>query len=276
MSEPIVTAANFAFISQLLRNHCALVLESGKEYLLRSRLTPVAQKIGVADINQLIERLRQGDDNLLLTQVVEAMVTTETSFFRDLHPFETIRKVVLPELIQRRRTLRQLNIWFAASSSGQEPYSLAMLLNENFPELSNWQINLLGTDISHEMLQRSRLARYSQLEVNRGLPAAMLQKWFRKDGDHWQLDERIRSMVTFSQLNLAQPWPAMPKWDLVFLRNVMIYFDNSVKSNILGRLSRVLHPDGYLLLGGAETTLSLDDSYYRIESLKSGFYQLKP
>ncbi len=216
MSEPIVTAANFAFISQLLRNHCALVLESGKEYLLRSRLTPVAQKIGVADINQLIERLRQGDDNLLLTQVVEAMVTTETSFFRDLHPFETIRKVVLPELIQRRRTLRQLNIWFAASSSGQEPYSLAMLLNENFPELSNWQINLLGTDISHEMLQRSRLARYSQLEVNRGLPAAMLQKWFRKDGDHWQLDERIRAMVTFSQLNLAQPWPAMPKWDLFF------------------------------------------------------------
>ncbi len=126
------------------------------------------------------------------------------------------------------------------------------------------------------MLQRSRLARYSQMEVNRGLPAAMLQKWFRKDGDHWQLDERIRTMVTFSQMNLAQPWPTMPRWDLVFLRNVMIYFDNSVKSNILGRLSRVLHPDGYLLLGGAETTLSLDDSYYRIENLKSGFYQLKP
>lgn len=276
MSESSIAAENFAFISQLLRQHCALVLEPGKEYLLRSRLTAVAQKSGLADINQLIDRLRLGGNNDLLTQVVEAMVTTETSFFRDLHPFETIRKVVLPELIQRRRSLRQLNIWFAASSSGQEPYSLAMLLAEDFPELSNWRLNLVGTDISHEMLQRCRMARYSQIEVNRGLPVPMLQKWFRKEGDYWQLDERIRSMVTFSQINLAQPWPAMPRWDLVFLRNVMIYFDNSVKSNILGRLSRLLQPDGYLLLGGAETTLSLDDSYYRIETLKSGFYQLKP
>jgi chemotaxis protein methyltransferase CheR len=276
VADTIVSAADFAFISQLLREQCALVLEPGKEYLVKARLTPVAQRHDVASINQLIERLRGGGDNVLLTQVVEAMVTTETSFFRDIHPFETLKKNVLPQLIELRRSQRQLNIWFAASSSGQEPYSFALLLKEYFPELSGWRVNLLATDISHEMLQRSRAARYSQLEVNRGLPTALLLKWFQQEGAYWQLDERIRSMITFTQMNLAQPWPAMPKWDLVFLRNVMIYFDNSVKTNILGRVARVLCQDGYLLLGGAETTLSLDDSYYRIETLKSGFYQLKP
>jgi chemotaxis protein methyltransferase CheR len=260
----------------MLREQCALVLEPGKEYLIKSRLTPVAQRHGITSVNQLIERLREGSDRVLLTQIVEAMVTTETSFFRDMHPFETLRNVVLPELIDRRRPQRQLNIWFAASSSGQEPYSLAMLLAEDFPELSSWRINLFGTDISHEMLTRSRAARYSQLEVGRGLPNELLLKWFRKEGDFWHLDERIRNMVTFSYMNLAQPWPAMPKWDVILLRNVMIYFDNSVKSTILGRTSRVLNPDGYLVLGGAETTLSLDDSFYRIESLRSGFYRLKP
>lgn len=276
MDDTIVSAADFAFISQLLREQCALVLEPGKEYLVKARLTPVAQRHGVASINHLIERLRRACDNVLLTQVVEAMVTTETSFFRDIHPFETLKKTVLPELIELRRSQRQLNVWFAASSSGQEPYSFAILLKEYFPELSGWRVNLLATDISHEMLQRSRAGRYSQLEVNRGLPTALLLKWFRQEGASWQLDERIRGMLTFAQMNLAQPWPAMPKWDLVFLRNVMIYFDNSVKTNILGRVARVLSQDGYLLLGGAETTISLDDSYYRNEALKSGFYQLKP
>lgn len=271
-----IDSADFAFISQLLRDQCALVLEPGKEYLVKSRLTPVAQRQGVASINELIQRLRRGGDNVLLTQVVEAMVTTETSFFRDVHPFETLKKAVLPELIERRRPQRQLHIWFAASASGQEPYSLAILLREYFPELSGWRVNLLATDISQEMLQRSRAGRYSQLEVNRGLPTALLLKWFRQEGAYWQLDEQIRSMLTFTQLNLARPWPAMPQWDLVFLRNVMIYFDHSVKTNILGRVARVLHQDGYLLLGGAETTLNLDDSYHRIESLRSGFYQLKP
>ncbi len=276
MAESIVSAADFAFLSQLLRDQCALVLEPGKEYLVKARLTPLAQRYGVASISQFIERLRRGGDDRLLTDVVEAMVTTETSFFRDIHPFETLKKSVLPRLIELRRPQRQLNVWFAASSSGQEPYSLAMLLKEYFPELSSWRMHLLATDLSQEMLRRSQAGRYSQLEVNRGLPTALLLKWFRQEGASWQLDERIRSMVTFTQMNLAQPWPAMPKWDLVFLRNVMIYFDNSVKTNVLGRVARVLHPDGYLLLGGAETTLNLDDSYYRIEALKSGFYQLKP
>ncbi len=275
MADTTVSTADFAFIANLVRDRCALVLEPGKEYLVKARLLPLAQRHGLAGIEPLIDRLR-GSDNGLATEVVEAMVTTETSFFRDIHPFEILKKTVLPKLIESRRTVRQLNIWFAASSSGQEPYSVALILKEWFPELNSWRLNLSATDISHEMLNRSRAGRYSQVEVNRGLPTPLLLKWFRQEGAFWQLDERIRSMVTFSPLNLAQPWPAMPLWDLVFLRNVMIYFDQDVKKTILGRVGRVLGKDGYLLLGGAETTLSLDDSFYRVEALRAGFYQLKP
>ena len=157
----------------------------------------MAQRHGLAGIDQLVKRLRDTSDSSLVTEVVEAMVTTETSFFRDIHPFETLKKIVLPKLIELRRPQRQLNIWCAASSSGQEPYSIAMLLKEYFPELAGWRINLTATDISHEMLQRSRAGRYSQLEVNRGLPTALLLKWFRQEGGVWQIDEQIRSMMTF-------------------------------------------------------------------------------
>lgn len=275
MVESTVSAADFAFVATLMRQRSALVLEPGKEYLVKSRLVPIVQRHGLSSIAQLIGMLRDKNENGLASEVVEAMVTTETSFFRDVHPFETLKTAILPRLIDLRRTKRQLNIWIAASSSGQEPYSIALILKEFFPELSGWQINLVATDISHEMLHRSRAGRYSQVEVNRGLPIAMLLKWFRQEGAHWQLDERIRGMVTFSPLNLAQPWPTMPTWDLVFLRNVMIYFDNEVKKSILGRVARVLGRDGYLLLGGAETTLSLDDSFCRVETLKTGYYQLK-
>jgi chemotaxis protein methyltransferase CheR len=252
-----------------------MLLEPGKEYLVQARLTPVAQKHGISGVNQLIQQLRGSAANGLVTDVVEAMVTTETLFFRDIHPFETLKHTVLPGLIERRSSERKLNIWCAASSSGQEPYSIAMLLHEYFPELARWRINLLATDISHEMLRRSRAGRYSQIEVNRGLPTPLLLKWFRQEGAHWHIDERLRSAVTFSQLNLAQPWPASPAWDLIFLRNVMIYFDYDVKRAILDRASRVLARDGYLLLGGSETTLNLNDSLRRVETLKSGFYELK-
>lgn len=276
VADLVVSAADYDFVATLLRERCALVLEPGKEYLIKSRLTPLAQRHGMESIGKLLERLRERSGSGLVTEVVEAMVTTETSFFRDIHPFETLKKIVLPKVIDARGTLRQLNIWCAASSSGQEPYSVAILLKEYFPELAGWRINLSATDISQEMLTRSRAGRYSQVEVNRGLPTPLLLKWFRQEAGSWQLDEQIRGMINFTQLNLAQPWPAMPRWDLVFLRNVMIYFDVHVKKEILGRVSRVLSPDGYLLLGGAETTLNLDDSFQRVETLKSGFYQLKP
>lgn len=275
MNDAVVTAEDYAFVANLLRERCALVLEPGKEYLIKARLTPVAQRNRLDSIPLLISRLRSERNNGLATEVVEAMVTTETSFFRDIHPFETLKKTVLPELIERRRPQRQLNIWCAASSSGQEPYSIALLIKEHFPQLASWHVNISATDISQEMLQRSRAGRYSQIEVNRGLPTPLLLKWFRQEGVHWQLDEQIRSMVSFSHLNLAMPWPVMPAWDLIFLRNVMIYFDIAVKKQILGHVARVLGQDGYLLLGGSETTLSLDDSFARVETLKTGFYQVK-
>jgi len=276
VAETTVTPTDFVFVAKLLRERCGLVLESGKEYLVVTRLTPLAHKHGLTDVGQLVARLRGGGCNGLATEVVEAMVTTETSFFRDVHPFEALKKDLLPCLIERRRAQRQLNIWCAASASGQEPYSFALLLKEYFPELDTWRVNFVASDISHEMLARSRAGRYSQVEVNRGLPTPLLLKWFQQEGAYWQLDDRVRRAVTFQQLNLAQPWPAMPTWDLVFLRNVMIYFDSEVKRAILGRVAQVLSPDGFLLLGGAETTLHLDDSFSLVENLKSSFYQLKP
>jgi len=275
VAEIVITPAAFEFLARLLLEQCGLVLEPGKEYLLRGRLAPLIDRHKLGSFEQLLARLREGGGNGLLTDVIEAMVTTETSFFRDFHPFETLRRTVLPALIEKRRPSRQLNIWCGASSSGQEPYSVAILLREHFPELDSWKVNFTATDISRDMLKRSRDGRYSQLEVNRGLPTPLLLKWFKQEGAHWQLDDRIRKTITFSQLNLTQPWPPMPTWDLVFLRNVMIYFEPEAKKAILARIARSLAKDGYLLLGGAETTLNLHDGYQRVEALKSGFYQLK-
>lgn len=276
MAELLITSSTFELLARMLHQQCGLVLESGKEYLVRQRLTPILARHQLKNFEQLLVAIREGSGNTaILTEVVEAMVTTETSFFRDFHPFETLRKTVLPMLIEQRRTRRQLNIWCAASSSGQEPFSIALLLREYFPELESWRLCFSATDVSREMLTRCRTGRYSQLEVNRGLPTPLLLKWFKQEGATWQIDERIRTTPAFSQLNLTQPWPAMPNWDLVLMRNVMIYFDPPAKSAILTRLARVLAKDGYLILGGAETTLNLHEGFQRVESLKTGFYQLK-
>lgn len=269
-----MTEQDFDYVRRLLQDRSAIVLEADKHYLVESRLLPLQRQLQLNSIAELIAHLRASPSNGLHTQVVEAMVTTETSFFRDLHPFESLRKAVLPELIQKRRNERQLNIWCAASSTGQEPYSLALLLREHFPELALWKVLLLATDLSREVLSRARAGRYNQIEVNRGLPAALLVKHFRQQGATWQLNDDIRGMVEFRELNLARAWPALPRMDLIFLRNVMIYFDVPTKKAILGRVASLLRPDGYLLLGGAETTFNLHDSYRRIEHLKAGFYQL--
>jgi chemotaxis protein methyltransferase CheR len=269
-----MTDLEFDVIRRLLRERSAIVLEPGKEYLVETRLAPLLRQLGLKSIGELIVQLRGQPDNGLTRQIVEAMVTTESSFFRDHHPFETMRKVVLPDLIERRRNERRLNIWCAASSHGQEPYSIALLLREHFPELSRWQVSLLATDLSREVLARARAGRYHQIEVNRGLPAALLVKYFEQHGTDWQLVQAIRNMVDFQEINLAQPLPPLPPMDLVLVRNVMIYFDVATKKAILGRVARLLRGDGYLLLGGAETTFSLDDSYRRVELLKGGFYQL--
>jgi chemotaxis protein methyltransferase CheR len=269
-----MTPGEFEYVCRLVRDRSGIVLETGKEYLVDSRLTPVARQCDLASVSELVGRLRANPDNGLAARVVEAMVTTETMFFRDVVPFETLRTVVLPELVQRRQAERRLSVWFAACSTGQEPYSFALMVREHFPELAGWRLDLLATDLSAEVLGRARAGRYNQIEVNRGLPAATMVKYFRQHGMTWELCEDVRRMVEFRELNLIRSWPVLPRPDLVFLRNVMIYFDVEAKRSILGRIAKLLRPDGHLLLGAAETTFNLDPSFRRVDQLKGGFYQL--
>jgi chemotaxis protein methyltransferase CheR len=264
---------DFAFVAKLVRDRSGIVLEPGKEYLVDSRLAPLVRKQNLQSISELIAQAQTTPWNGLATQIVEAMATSETSFFRDLIPFETLRKTVLPELIARRASERALNIWCAATSTGQEPYSLALLMREHLPQLATWNVHLIASDMSRESLTRAREGLYNQIEANRGLPAALLVKYFQQKGNQWQLREEVRRMVDFQEINLAGHWPSLPPMDLILMRNVMIYFDVEMKKKILGRVSRLLRADGYLLLGGVETTYNLDDSFERVESLKTGFYQ---
>jgi len=208
-------------------------------------------------------------------KAVEAMTTNETSFFRDFHPFEALKKFVLPDLLALRSAERTLNIWCAASSSGQEPYSLGMLIRENFPQLLSWKLRILATDLSTEVLARAREGRYSQLEVNRGLPANLLVKYFQKQGCDWYLRDEIRRMVDFQIVNLSNAWPALPPVDIVMIRNVLIYFGIETKKEILAKVRRVLKPDGYLFLGGAETTFSIDESFERVQFERATCYRIR-
>ncbi|GJL80111.1 MAG: chemotaxis protein methyltransferase [Nitrospinaceae bacterium] len=270
-----ISTNDFQYISKMVQELSAIVLEPGKEYLVESRLQPLAQKEGLATIEDLVKKMQREPHNGISAKVVEAMTTNETSFFRDIHPFETLKGFVFPDLIEKRGTTRELNIWCGASSSGQEPYTLAMLMRENFPELLSWKINYYASDISNEMLDRCRNGIYSQLEVNRGLPAAMMVKYFERHGTEWQIKEDIRKMIDFRITNLSEQWPLMPKLDLVMMRNVLIYFDIEMKKQILGKIKALLKPDGYLFLGAAETTLNLDDSFERMNYKQSGCYRIR-
>jgi chemotaxis protein methyltransferase CheR len=271
-----LSRVDFEYVRALVLKRSAIVLEDDKLYLAESRLTSLARREGIASIDALLVRLRAEPNNGLVVKVVEAMTTNETFFFRDVYPFEALRLHLLPELMRRRASERRLDIWCAAASTGQEPYSLVMLLREHFPELAGWTVRLLATDLSTEVLARAREGRYSQLEVNRGLPARLLVRYFRQQGAEWQIKDEIRKTVEFRPLNLIEPWPAMPAMDLVLMRNVLIYFDVDTKKQILSRVTRLLRPDGYLMLGGAETTLNLDDSFERVDFDRCGAYRLRP
>jgi chemotaxis protein methyltransferase CheR len=270
-----ITANDFDYISKLVKERSAIVLEKGKEYLVESRLQPLAQKEGFESIEELVKKMVQDKSHPAHDKVIEAMTTNETSFFRDVHPFNTLKQYIVPELMEKRKATRSLNIWCGASSSGQEPYSVAMLLKENFPQLINWKVSYTATDISEEMLTRCREGYYSQLEINRGLPANMMVKYFERDGSQWRIKEDIRKFVDFKFLNLCENWPFMPQMDIVMLRNVLIYFDVDTKKNILAKIKKLLRPDGYLFLGAAETTLNLDDSFERMDFKQSGCYRIK-
>lgn len=270
-----LTTNDFDLIRKMIYEQSAIVLEPGKEYLVEARLQPLAQREGLNTIQELVAKMRQDKSNGLQQKVVDAMTTNETSFFRDIHPFETFKKFIIPDIIAKRATVRELNIWCGASSSGQEPYTLAMVLRENFPALITWKINFIATDISQQMLTRSRNGIYSQLEINRGLPAAYLVKYFQRVSMDWQVKDDLRKMIEFKELNLCQNWPLMPRLDVVFMRNVLIYFDVNTKKTILGKVRQLMKPDGYLFMGAAETTLNLDDSFVRMDYQQSGCYKIR-
>ncbi len=263
------------YVRDMVKTRSAIVLEPEKAYLVESRLSPLAKSEGLASITELVAKLRGAPYGALHKKVVEAMTTNETSFFRDLVPFEVLREQILPEIIARKGTSKRLNMWCGASSSGQEPYSVMFTIFEHFPELKDWVIQYIATDLSEEMLAKCREGKYSQLEVNRGLPAPMLTKYFVKKGMGWQVQEDIRRRINFKPMNLAGPWLTFPPMDLVFIRNVMIYFDMDTKKQILGNIRNILAPDGYLFLGGSETTLNLDNEYERVAVSGTSCYRLK-
>lgn len=271
-----VTKDDFDFIAHLAHSTAAIVLEPGKEYLVESRLGELAATLGMPSIESLVKELRAKPNGDLVTKVIDALTTNETLFFRDFHPFEALKKSVIPELMQKRSQQRQISIWCGACSTGQEPYSLAMLVRESFPALADWKVSILATDLSPRVLKAAEAGVFSQLEVNRGLPAAYLIKYFSKDGDRWRVKDDVRKLITFRSMNLVQPWPVMTPFDLIFLRNVMIYFDVPTKKTILKRIRGCLLPHGYLFLGSAETTMNIDASYRTVTTDRSVYYSPTP
>lgn len=268
-----IARADFDYLRNFLRETAAILLDSDKEYLAETRLTPLAHHEGFASIEDLMGDVRKHRSDLR-RKVLDAMTNNETWFFRDLVPFEAMRQEIIPALISARSGEKKLRFWSAASSTGQEPYSLAMLWQEHF-RLPDWDLQILATDISETALTRARQGRYSQMEVNRGLPITLLTKYFRRSGLDWELVPEMRSRVDFRSFNLSQPWPALPKMDVIFVRNVMIYFDVEIRKQILARVRSLLQPDGVLFLGCAETTLNLDAGFERIAFGKTAYHKLR-
>ncbi len=270
-----ISQLDFDFVRHLVRRESSIDLDQSKAYLVISRLSPVAREHGFDSVGALISHLQSSTGGALHGSVVEAIATTETSFFRDLHPFNALRDEVLPELIRRREnTSRTLSIWSAACSSGQEPHSIAMLLQDRFPDLAGWNLQLVASDISESILQRARNGLYTQLEINRGLPAPYLIRFFDQDEDQWKLKPEVRRMFRFFRQNLADEWSMLAPLDLLVMRNVLIYFDVATRRDMLRKVRKILKPDGYLLLGSAETTLHLDELFTRVRVGRTVFYQV--
>ncbi len=270
-----LATVEFDYLRTLVKNHTAIVLDAGKEYLAETRLAPLLKEQDCSSVQELLSLLRRQSFSGPHRKVLDAMTNNETWFFRDANCFAALTGTILPEMIKRRAQQRTLAIWSAASSSGQEAYSIAMALREGF-NLPGWNFSILGTDFSTAVLERARGGLYRQMEVNRGLPTKLLTRYFKQHGLHWQLQPEILSMVTLRSLNLAEPWnEVVPPADIIFLRNVLIYFDIETRKAILARVRRVLRPDGFLFLGCAETTLNLDDEFATVQAGNYVCYKLK-
>jgi chemotaxis protein methyltransferase CheR len=256
-----MTGDDFDLLCRLLKDRSGLVLTRDKAYLLESRLLPVARKRNMKSLDELIVALRGRPEGELVRDVVEAMTTNESFFFRDIKPFDQFRNFVLPQLLKTRAARKSIRIWSAACSSGQEPYSIAMILAEEKANLAGWNVEIIASDISTEILEKAQAGVYSQFEVQRGLPIQLLVKYFKQHGDRWQIDSGIRGMVKFRCLNLLDDFTPMGTFDVVFCRNVLIYFDQPTKTTVLERFSRMLAGDAFLYLGGAETVIGITDKF---------------
>lgn len=263
----------FERVRALVKARAAIVLSPGQEYLVESRIEPIAKARGFQSVDALCKDMNALSPELQ-QELVEAMTTNETSFFRDGIPFDVLRDTVLPQLIARRTTQRKLRIWCAAASTGQEPYSIALILREHFPALNAWDVQILATDLSRPVLAKAASGRFRQVDVSRGLSADFLAHYFRKQGDEFELDESVRKLVRFDELNLIQSWPQLPTFDLIFLRNVLIYFDTEAKRSILHRAHQRLASDGYLFLGGSETLPSERLGFERLAIPRAGCYRI--
>src|ERR1700734_410466 len=256
--RPSVTPPDHEYLRKLLRDHSGLDLSADKQYLIESRLLPLSRKAGLSGISELVQK-KKGGSASITTQVVEAMTTNETFFFRDKTPFDHFRASIMPEILAARAGRKSIRIWCAAGSTGQEPYSLAMCLKEMGATLAGWRTEIIATDLSQEVLEKSKAGIYSQFEVQRGLPIQMLVKYFKQTGELWQVNADIRAMVAHRQLNLLHDFSHLGVFDVIFCRNVLIYFDQDTKIDIFKRLARVIEPDGFLVLGAAETGGGLTD-----------------
>jgi chemotaxis protein methyltransferase CheR len=267
-----LATTSFDWVRDLVQRESAIVLQPGKEYLVEARLLPVARQMGLPDVGKLVETVRSRPDADSKRRIVEALTTNETSWFRDGDPFTALTSTVLPQLLAARGAAERLQIWSAACSSGQEAYTVAMLLEDALPGAAA-RVSITATDLSREMVERTRAGRFSQLEVNRGLPAPMLVRHFTRVGNEWEVAPALRRMVTASECNLAAPLPRLGPFDVVYLRNVLIYFDLPTKQSILRRVRELMRPDGWLFLGAAETTLGVDDSWERVVLGRSSAYR---
>ena len=265
-----MTPLDYDYLRKLLKERSGLMLSAEKRYLVESRLSPLARKAGLGSLAELVAKLKENNERLIV-DVVEAMTTNESFFFRDKIPFDHFRDAIVPGLFAARARERRIRIWCAAASTGQEPYSLAMSVKEMKGKLGGWRIDILATDISVEVLEKAKAGIYSQFEVQRGLPIQLLVKYFAQVGDTWQIAPDIRAMVQFRPLNLLSDFNTLGRFDVIFCRNVLIYFDQETKAGVLNRIGRLLDPDGFLVLGAAETVVGLTDAFKPVTD-KRGLY----
>jgi len=267
---------DFNLLSKLIKDRSGLTLTKDKAYLLESRLLPVARKWNLKSLDELVMRLRTRSEAGLVRDVVEAMTTNESFFFRDIKPFDQFKQVVLPFLLQSRGANRNIKIWSAACSSGQEPYTLSMMLKEERQKLIGWNVDILATDLSTEILAKAQAGLYSQFEVQRGLPIQLLVKYFKQAGDRWQIDSTIREMVRYRPFNLLDDLSGLGQFDIIFCRNVLIYFDQPTKQMVLERMAKQLAPDGFLYLGGAETVVGITDKFQPMANHRGIYHHANP